>query len=265
MINQQLLDYIKQQLQQGISREIISSNLTQQGWQQQDISKAFSQMSGQNTTIEIIKYPFSPATAENVNQIDNFLFLIYSILVQLITFVFTGITLLATLAGLVVFPILKGLKLIESSRPAALSRAFFFSVIVASILLVIFKVSMPVAIVYAIVAGTILSLLFYLILKKKYGSDITPSGTEYISPNSLWPQSMRSKAFLILYVLSLVGGMFHAYGLKLPGAPVPLVGIALIFFIKEWGKKEKVFALGLSLIVTTLGVLTLIRLSGILE
>ena len=42
MINQLLLDYIKQQLQQGMSREIISGNLISQGWQQQDLVEAFS-------------------------------------------------------------------------------------------------------------------------------------------------------------------------------------------------------------------------------
>ena len=42
MVNQQILDYIKQQFQQGVSREIISSNLVFQGWQQQDIINAFS-------------------------------------------------------------------------------------------------------------------------------------------------------------------------------------------------------------------------------
>jgi len=47
MANQQLLDYIKQQTQQGVSREIITSNLISQGWQQSDVNEAFSQSSGQ--------------------------------------------------------------------------------------------------------------------------------------------------------------------------------------------------------------------------
>lgn len=42
MDNQQLLDIIKQQLQQGVSRETITSNLISQGWQQSDINDAFS-------------------------------------------------------------------------------------------------------------------------------------------------------------------------------------------------------------------------------
>jgi len=52
MVNQQILDYIKQQLQQGVSMETISSNLLSQGWQQQDVNEAFSQSTGQNTTVQ---------------------------------------------------------------------------------------------------------------------------------------------------------------------------------------------------------------------
>lgn len=42
MVNQQLFDYIKQQLQQGISKEQIKSSLITNGWQAQDIDEAFS-------------------------------------------------------------------------------------------------------------------------------------------------------------------------------------------------------------------------------
>ncbi|MBI2042479.1 MAG: DUF4190 domain-containing protein [Candidatus Nealsonbacteria bacterium] len=52
MFNQQILDYITQQLQQGVSREIISSNLISQGWQQQDVKEAFSQATGQDITMQ---------------------------------------------------------------------------------------------------------------------------------------------------------------------------------------------------------------------
>ena len=36
MINQQILDYIKQQVQQGVSREQIKSSLMTNGWQASD-------------------------------------------------------------------------------------------------------------------------------------------------------------------------------------------------------------------------------------
>ncbi len=42
MINQQLLDYIKQQLQQNTSKEQIRSTLITNGWQPQDVDNAFS-------------------------------------------------------------------------------------------------------------------------------------------------------------------------------------------------------------------------------
>jgi len=42
MINQQLLDYIKQQLEQGASREQIKSSLAANGWQAQDIEEGFN-------------------------------------------------------------------------------------------------------------------------------------------------------------------------------------------------------------------------------
>ncbi len=45
MINQQILDYIKQQLQQGISREQIKSSLMSNGWQESDINEAFGTIS----------------------------------------------------------------------------------------------------------------------------------------------------------------------------------------------------------------------------
>jgi len=42
MVHQQLLDYIKQQLQQGISKEQIKSSLIANGWQAQDVDEAFA-------------------------------------------------------------------------------------------------------------------------------------------------------------------------------------------------------------------------------
>ena len=41
MVNQQLLDYIKQQSQQGINNEQIKQSLLANGWQNTDIEEAF--------------------------------------------------------------------------------------------------------------------------------------------------------------------------------------------------------------------------------
>lgn len=46
MANQQLLDYIKQSLQQGLSERAITDALLRQGWQQQDINEAFAELQG---------------------------------------------------------------------------------------------------------------------------------------------------------------------------------------------------------------------------
>jgi len=53
MVNQQLLNYIKQQLQQGVSREIITNNLISQGWQQSDVNEGFSSIDSFNTSSQI--------------------------------------------------------------------------------------------------------------------------------------------------------------------------------------------------------------------
>lgn len=45
MINQQLLDYIKQQLQKGAPKETIKNTLVAKGWQAQDVEQAFGQVS----------------------------------------------------------------------------------------------------------------------------------------------------------------------------------------------------------------------------
>ena len=44
MVNQQLLDYIKQQLQQGTGKEQIKNSLISNGWQTQDVDSAFSSL-----------------------------------------------------------------------------------------------------------------------------------------------------------------------------------------------------------------------------
>lgn len=48
MVNQQLLDYIKQQLQLGVNKEQITNTLLGTGWQKQTVEEAFSSLSNQN-------------------------------------------------------------------------------------------------------------------------------------------------------------------------------------------------------------------------
>lgn len=56
MINQQLLDYIKQQLQQGTDREKINNSLMANGWQVSDIKEAFDSIIPSNQPVQ----PTSP-------------------------------------------------------------------------------------------------------------------------------------------------------------------------------------------------------------
>lgn len=56
MVNQQMLDYIKQQIQQGVSREQIKSSLLTNGWQAQDIEEGFN-----NITIPNMPTAYSAA------------------------------------------------------------------------------------------------------------------------------------------------------------------------------------------------------------
>ena len=60
MINQQILDFIKQQLQQGVSREQIKSSLMTNGWSENDINEAFTNLS--NNSVPLPQSPMSPQT-----------------------------------------------------------------------------------------------------------------------------------------------------------------------------------------------------------
>ena len=83
MINQQLLDYIKQQLQQGVSREIITSNLISQGWQQSDINEAFVSINSPISSTpqeNIATQQFSTISQQPKRRINKALLAVISIL-----------------------------------------------------------------------------------------------------------------------------------------------------------------------------------------
>ena len=48
MTNQQMLDYIKQQLQQGVNNEAIKTSLIANGWQSADVEEAFKLITTQS-------------------------------------------------------------------------------------------------------------------------------------------------------------------------------------------------------------------------
>lgn len=60
MTNQQLLDYIKQQLQQGVSNEDINKSLLANNWQNTDIEEAFNSITALNQQNQSSNGPQSP-------------------------------------------------------------------------------------------------------------------------------------------------------------------------------------------------------------
>ena len=52
MVNQQLLDYIKQQLQRGVSKEEIKNSLLANGWEEKDIEEAFYLVSSSSSQVQ---------------------------------------------------------------------------------------------------------------------------------------------------------------------------------------------------------------------
>lgn len=75
MINQQLLDYIRQQLTGGVARDIIKANLLSQGWSEPDIAEGFSTISPS------VPPPIAPQqnniNMEKPSSVKRFEFLMY--------------------------------------------------------------------------------------------------------------------------------------------------------------------------------------------
>ena len=57
MINQQLFDYIKQQLEQGVDKEQIKSSLITNGWQVKDIDDAFFVLLNSTNQLQSVPLP----------------------------------------------------------------------------------------------------------------------------------------------------------------------------------------------------------------
>lgn len=66
MVNQQLLDYLREQLKAGVSRENVKSSLLNVGWQESDINEAFETLDKENTTT-----PFPDAVkTQDINLVN---------------------------------------------------------------------------------------------------------------------------------------------------------------------------------------------------
>ncbi len=86
MDKQQLLDYIKQQLQQGISREEIKNTLLVQGWQENDIDEAFGmvEQSEQSNSKNMTETTFSQNSSSPVKTSKKLIALIISAIVGVV-------------------------------------------------------------------------------------------------------------------------------------------------------------------------------------
>lgn len=105
MTNQQLLDYIKQQTQQGASREIITSNLISQGWQQSDVNEAFSQSAGQGFSTQVSQsFDAGGDASKNGKATTGLVLGIIGLIAWLIPLIGAPITIIGLIFGI------KGLK-----------------------------------------------------------------------------------------------------------------------------------------------------------
>src|SRR5680860_676497 len=72
MPNQQLLDYIKEELQRGVSEEQIKNSLISNAWQPQDVNEAFSFISNPTSQSQPAPSPQAPSSfpgaIETLNQ-----------------------------------------------------------------------------------------------------------------------------------------------------------------------------------------------------
>src|SRR3989344_3198937 len=70
MINQQLVDFIKQQLQAGLTKEKISSELLANGWNSQDVEEGFNTVTVSASTLPPAPTPVSNFSPININPVS---------------------------------------------------------------------------------------------------------------------------------------------------------------------------------------------------
>lgn len=136
MTNQQLLDYIKQQLQLSTSREQIKATLLSTGWQAQDVDAAFSSMS------DLVAPPqpqIVPSTVQTISSLPGATEILeeaWSIYKERL-FTFLGIVLIPTLITSVLGAILILIGLSTSSIPSPKIAGIGVGVAIALAILVL--------------------------------------------------------------------------------------------------------------------------------
>ncbi|MFZ5438081.1 MAG: DUF4190 domain-containing protein [Patescibacteria group bacterium] len=107
--NQQLLDYIKQQIQEGVSQEIITSNLISRGWQLSDINDAFSKSSNQIFSKQINPTSSIGNASKNIKATISLVLGIIGLIAWLVPLIGAPITIIGLFLGIM------GLKSIKRS------------------------------------------------------------------------------------------------------------------------------------------------------
>ena len=80
MINQQLLDYVRQQLAAGVSKEEISKSLIAAGWQASDVNEALNQITVQRSSAPLSKTnPIPTQIPVNVRRFECLMYIALSL------------------------------------------------------------------------------------------------------------------------------------------------------------------------------------------
>ena len=80
MINQQLLDYVRQQLATGVSKEEISKSLIAAGWQASDVNEALNQVTAQRSSAPLSKTNLIPTQIPvNVRRFERLMYIALSL------------------------------------------------------------------------------------------------------------------------------------------------------------------------------------------
>ncbi len=84
MANQQLLEYIKQELQQGVNKEQLKGSLVANGWQDSDIEEAFNSMSSSSQPSQPVAQDNIPFQSPPAQSSKNKLFVVAICIVGLL-------------------------------------------------------------------------------------------------------------------------------------------------------------------------------------
>ncbi len=80
MINQQLLDYVRQQLAAGVSKEEISKSLIAAGWQASDVNEVLNQITAQHSSAPLSKTnPIPTQIPVNVRRFERLMYIALSL------------------------------------------------------------------------------------------------------------------------------------------------------------------------------------------